>query len=1007
MSPCRWASLLVAPLFAAGLLAAEFPEPTDSEKSKSKPLTPLEAAAGWKLPPGFAVNLYAAEPDVRQPIAMTFDPKGRLWVAENFTYADAQVKFATNFNDRLLIFEDTDGDGHFDSRKVFTDQVKMLTSVEVGLGGVWLMCPPRLLFVPDRNGDDIPDGPPEVVLDGFGTTTGNNHTFANGLKWAPDGWLWGRVGISSPTFMGRSGDPDSARQVMGGGIWRYNPKTEVVEVVAHGTTNPWGMDWDADGEPFFINTVIGHLWHAIPGAHYRRMYGDDPNPHSYALIEQHADHFHFDTGAGWTKSRAGMSDGVVAPDSDVLGGGHAHTGLMIYQGGNWPAEYEGALFTINFHGRRLNRERLERQGTGYVGRHAPDFAFSPDPWFRGIDIIQGPDGAAYISDWSDTGECHDHDGVHRSSGRIYRLAYKDGKAPGPRGISSDASDAELIAYQSGRSEWHRRQARNLLRDRVATGKLSDGTASTLRQNLVQAKSPAEKLHALWALVAIGSADTSVLRGLATDGDEHVRSWAVRLLADTAAQDKTDFASLARDERSALVRLYLASALRKIPIEQRGALGAALLSYAEDDADHNQGPMIWFGIEPMIPQSPSVALGLAVRGKIQSVRQNIARLFAEDMAKNSDLLGTLLLRVAVSAPADQLAVLNGVSEALRGLRKAPAPASWPVASRQFSESADARVRDVARELGVVFGDGRAMDDLKKIVSDSGASPVARRAALKSLLENKPEGLAALLTANANDATVWGPAIAGLINLGESTGVELAAGKYQWMSAPDRELVLAAAVTRASSANALLDAVASGRIPKSDLTPAYARQIAGLADSALKTKLTTVWGVAGGVSSDKRQMIETLRKELTPAVAAANLSAGRVQFQRLCASCHVLYGEGGQVGPDLTGSGRASLDYLLENVVDPAAVVAADFRMTVAELKDGRTLNGLLREANPRTVTIVTQAERVTAERGEIVKLETSDSSMMPDGLLESLKPEERRDLIAYLMHPRQVDAAAGR
>jgi putative membrane-bound dehydrogenase-like protein len=1002
---CRW-PFFIAPLFAVRLLAGEFPEPTDSETAATKPLSPTEAATGWKLPPGFAVTLCAAEPDVRQPIAMTFDPRGRLWVAENFTYADARVKFATNFNDRLLIFEDTDGDGRFDSRKVFTDQVKMLTSVEVGLGGVWLMCPPKVLFVPDRNGDDIPDGPPEVVLDGFGTTTGNNHTFANGLKWGPDGWLWGRVGISSPTSLGRPGDPDSARHVMGGGIWRYHPETKTVEVVAHGTTNPWGLDWNAEGEPFFINTVIGHLWHAIPGARYRRMYGDDPNPKAYTLIEQHADHFHFDTGAGWTKSRAGMGDGVVAPDSDALGGGHAHTGLMIYQGGNWPAEYEGALFTINFHGRRLNRERLVREGSGYVGRHAPDFGFSPDPWFRGIDLIQGPDGAAYISDWSDTGECHDHDGVHRSSGRIYRLAYKDGKAPGPRSISPNASDAELIAFQAGASEWHRRQARNVLRDRAAAGTLEAGTPSALLQSLSAARTRAEKLHALWALAAIDKADGSVLRGLTSDGDEHVRSWAVRLLADSPAREKTDFAALARNESSALVRLYLASALRKLPTEERGALASALLGYSEDDADHNQGAMIWFGIEPMIPQAPAVGAGLAIHGKIQTVRRNIVRLFAEDIAKNSDLLGAILLQAGVSSPVDQLSVLGGISDALRGLRKAPAPSGWADATTKFSQSADTRVRDLARELGLVFGDGRALDDLKKIFADPNASPANRRAALKSLLDVKPEGLPALLTAQANDATVWGPAIAGLINLGRPEGVELAAGKYQWMNGADREAVLSAAVTRASSADALLDFVVAGKIPKNDLTPTLARQIAGISNNDLKTKLASVWGVIGAASKDKRQAIETLRSELAAALPSANLSAGRAQFQRLCAGCHVLYGEGGQVGPDLTGSGRANLDYLLENVVDPATVVAADFRMTVAELKDGRTLNGLLREVNPRTVTIVSQAERLTVERSEIVKLETTDSSMMPEGLLESLKPQERRDLIGYLMHPRQVPAAAG-
>jgi len=1004
-SPC-WSRLLLAAVLMARALADGFPEPVDSEKSPTRPMSPSEAASGWKLPPGFSMSVFAAEPDVRQPIGMAFDPRGRLWVAENYTYAEAGVLFATNYNDRVLVLEDTDGDGKFDSRKVFIDSVKILTSVETGLGGVWLMCPPRLLFVPDRNGDDVPDGPPEVVLDGFDTTTGSHHTFANGLRWGPDGWLWGRVGISSPTRVGRPGDPESRRTVMGGGIWRYNPRTKAVESVAHGTTNPWGNDWNAEGEPFFINTVIGHLWHAIPGAHFRRMYGDDPTPFVYSLIEQHADHFHFDTGAGWTKSRAGQADGSVSPDSDALGGGHAHSGLMIYQGGNWPADYEGALFTVNLHGRRLNRERLERGGSGYVGRHAADFGFSPDPWFRGLDLIQGPDGAAYISDWSDTGECHDHDGVSRSSGRIYRLNYAAGKPPGPRGIAAGTTDADLVAYQFGASEWHRRQARGLLRDRASAGRLDSKVTEVLRKRIASGQNRLETLRALWALIAVDGTTPDLLLGLLRSPDEHLRSWAVRLLSDQPVAPSpaatAAFVEIAPKESSALVRLYLASALRRLPVGERAGLATALLSHAEDDADHNQGPMIWFALEPLVAARPEVAVELAVGSRIHGVRQNIARRLSENIQTGPESVGGLV-RDITSAPADvQVDVLRGLADALRGVRKTRAPSSWTESAAAFAKSGSAEVRERARQLSVVFGDGLALDDLKKVFADAKADGESRRTALRALLESRPEGLAAFLVTNVNDATVSGPVLAGLIALGEPSAPGLAVGKYPWLSPADRSLVVGAAVTRASAAKAFLNAIAAGRIPRDALNPTHARQIAGLGDAAVGAQLAEVWGVAGGGDADKRKAIATLRAELAPAAASADLAAGRVQFQRLCSGCHVLYGEGGQVGPDLTGSGRASLDYLLENVVDPGAVVAADYRMTVVELKDGRTLNGLLREANPRTVTLMMPGERTTLERSEITRLETTSSSMMSEGLLESLKPEERRNLVGYLMHPRQVE-----
>ncbi len=263
----------------------------------------------------------------------------------------------------------------------------MLTSVEVGLGGTWLMCPPQVLFIPDRNGDDRPDSAPEVVLDGFTVPTENYHNFANGLRWGPDGWLYGRCGASSPGLIGTPGTPDAERIPVTGGMWRYDPRSKRVEVLNHGTTNPWGHDWDALGELFFINTVNGHLWHSIPGAHFVRPHTIDLNPTAYAAIDQHADHFHWDTAKDWSDSR------VVTAEHDRAGGGHAHSGMMIYNGDQWPASDRGKLFTLNFHGRRTNVERLERQGDGFVGKHEPDRFFMGDTRFRGIDLSAGPDGS--------------------------------------------------------------------------------------------------------------------------------------------------------------------------------------------------------------------------------------------------------------------------------------------------------------------------------------------------------------------------------------------------------------------------------------------------------------------------------------------------------------------------------------------------------------------------------------------------------------------------------------
>ncbi|MFO0953046.1 MAG: PVC-type heme-binding CxxCH protein, partial [Isosphaeraceae bacterium] len=369
------------------------------------------------MPEGFRVSVFATEPDVRNPIGMAWDARGRLWVAENYTYAERTQKFDLKLRDRVIVLEDADRDGRAERRKIFTDNVQRLSSVELGYGGVWLLCPPQLLFVPDANGDDVPDGAAEVVLDGFTVPAENYHNFANGLKWGPDGWLYGRCGCSAPGKLGAPGTPDEGRVPINGGLWRYHPRRKTVEVVAHGTTNPWGHDWNALGEAFFINTVNGHLWHAVPGAHFVRPHTVDPNPYVYQPIDQHADHWHWDHSKDWTDSRN------VTGEHDRLGGGHAHSGLMIYQGDNWPEAYRGELFTLNLHGRRINRDPLERLGGGYVGRHKPDPFRAADPWFRGIDLSYGPDGRVYVLDWSDAGECHESTGVHRSSGRVFTIGF--------------------------------------------------------------------------------------------------------------------------------------------------------------------------------------------------------------------------------------------------------------------------------------------------------------------------------------------------------------------------------------------------------------------------------------------------------------------------------------------------------------------------------------------------------------------------------------------------------
>ena len=250
------------------------------------PLSPLESLKKITVPAGFKVSLFAGEPDVMQPISFDIDDRGRLWVVENFSYPE----FKEENKDRIIILTDKDGDGRFDERKVFLDKGHRLTSIVTGFGGVWVLSPPELLFIPDANGDGTPDGPPVVHLDGWSTKA--SHNMVNGLIWGPDGWLYGRQGILATSMLGKPGTPESDRTKMGCGVWRYHPTRKLFEMVAEGTTNPWGMDFDEHGQAFISNCVIAHLWHVVPGAHYERMFGEDFNLYSYGLMPPSSDHFH-------------------------------------------------------------------------------------------------------------------------------------------------------------------------------------------------------------------------------------------------------------------------------------------------------------------------------------------------------------------------------------------------------------------------------------------------------------------------------------------------------------------------------------------------------------------------------------------------------------------------------------------------------------------------------------------------------------------------------------------
>jgi putative membrane-bound dehydrogenase-like protein len=997
-------------LCVAGALpatAADFPKIYNTEKTPGNPLPPDEAAAAIKLPPGFRATCFAAEPDVQQPIAMALDARGRLWVAECYTYAESSRNFDEQLRDRIIILEDRDQDGHFDSRKVFWDEGRRLTSIELGFGGVWATCAPQLLFIPDRDGDDVPDAAPEVVLDGFDAGR-IRHNIVNGLRWGPDGWLYGRHGIQNYSLVGKPGEPPEQRTRLSCCIWRFHPTRRIFEVVAEGTTNPWGMDWNAFGDAFFTNTVIGHLWHLIPGAHYRRMYGEDLNPHVYQLMEQCADHFHWDTGQDWTKSRASES-GRVSEKNDTLGGGHAHCGALIYQADAFPSEWRGKLLTLNFHGRRINVDRLERDGSGYTGKHDRDFAFFGDPWFRGVDLIQAPDGGIYIADWSDAGECHDNDGIHRTSGRIFKIVA--GNQNRNEALPIDLrtwTDGKLIAGHDSKNEWIVRTARRLLQERSAQ---SPNVADELRASLSSADA-LRATRALWTLAACDRVTMDDLAKTSRHSDENVRAVTVRLLAErlgspafakgTSPPEVAALRNLAAKEESPRVRLALAAALQRVPLPDRAGVADPLLR-SERPTDRNLALALWYGIEAIAhnAKGQSDLAALAVHASVPLVRQLATRRLAEE--NDLSALDSLLAQAAASdhlSDGARTDLLAGMQQGFRGRARVVQPPHWS----QFAVPLDPVNPDV-RALAALFGDGRAVADIRRIALDNGTDYGARRAALETLIEMQDAELRKTCAKLIDVRELAAVAVRGLATFNDPEIAELLLQRYFNLWEHDRPAVIAALASRPVFAHALLDRIKAGKLPRSEVSVTQARQIRNLHDPEINRQLAEVWGTVSESNEAKRASIDKWKKTLTSErLASARAGVGRGIFNRTCATCHRLFGEGTEFGPDLTGSDRRNLAYLLENIVDPNATVPIDARMLIARMKDGRVLTGLPGPATDRNVTIrAVGGGKEVVERAQIAGIEQLPQSIMPEGLLDAMDEQSVADLMTYLMSPSQVSA----
>jgi putative membrane-bound dehydrogenase-like protein len=986
-------------------------EPIDGLVPRSKlGKTPQSAAQSMTVPAGFHVDLIAGEPDLHQPVALWVDERARLWVAEAYSYPERRKD--ADAKDTIVVFADEDRDGSFERRTVFYDKLNLVSGMAVGHGGVWVGAAPYLLFLPDRDGDLVPDGPPRIVLDGFGHQ--DTHETLNSFIFGPDGWLYGTHGVFTHSKVGKPETPDAERVPLNCGVWRFHPVREEFEVFAWGTSNPWGVDFDDRGEAFITSCVIPHAFHMVQGGRYHRQAGRHFDPFPWIEIGTIADHRHWEGEIG-NHAWWGRDTPVTDPGTDHAGGGHAHCGALLYLGESFPAEYRNALLMHNIHGNRVNQDRLEQRGSGYVAHHAPDLVRANDPWFRGVALRQGLAGEVYFIDWYDKAACHRRDVElwDRSNGRLYRLRY--GEIDAPELHLHTMSAEQLVVAMASRNEFVVRHARRLLAER---GPLTGDAKQSLRNLTERHSDPLVRLRGLWAMHGVGMLDDAAAEILLRDPSADVRAWVIRLAAERPERMPETVArleSIANDDQSVVVRLALASALQRLPLDQRWLLAMALLSHAEDESDPNLPTVLWYAVEPLADSNPGRFVGLAVGAKLAPVR----RLMWRRAAAGSEELRDRLFAVMLVWTEYLEEMLGECVRAIRdGAVMTPAGGTyqWSRTSSELLVNQNDGIREAAAQIALAFGDLKFAPFFRQRLLDGKLDPKQRIDAIGGLVRLRDPATGKLLLEVLGEPELRGPALAALssYDLPEVPGRILAV--IDELQPTTREIALSTLCSRASYARTFLEAVIDGKASARLLDAAsLRRQLQSLADPSLGELLQRAWGRSVEIRGTAKAEIERYKAMLTAdSLARADRENGRAIFARTCQACHTLFGQGGNLGPDITGANRGDLDYLLGNILDPSAEMGREYQLVTLRLRDGRMLGGNLVAENKNNVSLRTVAGDQIIPRRDLADdapntpaIDYAKISLMPEGQLQALSDAEARDLIAYLMSQRQVPLAASR
>jgi len=1003
----RLPAVLFAILMSAAVFGADPKAPSKADKPKavpseapegSRPLSPAESLKHFQISDDLEIEQVLAEPIVAQPVFLNFDERGRMWVVQYRQYpAPAGLKMISHDSywravydkvpppppnhfrglDKITIHEDTDGDGIFDKHKTFIDGLSIVTAVERGRGGVWVLNPPYLLFYPDANEDDVPDGDPVVHLAGFGLE--DTHSVVNSLRWGPDGWLYGAQGSTVTGHIMRPGlDKETFIHTMGQLIWRYHPETRRFEVFAEGGGNAFGVEVDAKGRIFSgHNGGDTRGFHYVQGGYLQKgfeKHGPLSNPFAFGYFP-------------------------MMPNNNAPRFTH---NFIIYDGGALPDRYAGKLFGVEpLQGRVIWSEILPDQSS-FKTRDLGHVVTSEDRWFRPVDIKVGPDGAIYICDFYEQQVSHvrnEEGKIDPSNGRIYRLKAKGAKPGQPFDLRKLSSE-QLVGLLGHTNKWFRQTALRLLGDR------RDQTILPRLTNLLSNATGQRALEVLWAGAQVSYSrsfapelpESLALEGLA-HSDPFVRLWTVRLLCDEERVSPAiaeRLAESARTEQDLEARNQLACSARRLPAKECLSIIRNLLEHDEDAKDNRMPLLLWWAIESKAETNREAVLALFGQSPLwnrplvqQHLLERLMRRYAQAGTRKDLLTCARLLELAPSADHAKL-LMAGFEAAFKGRTMTGLPQELIQAMAKYGAGSLA--------LRLRLGDSSAIDEAIAIVADQKAKAGQRREYIEILGELKAPSIVPVLlnlVQSSRDRELRKAALSALLPFDNAAIGEQVVTLYPTL---DQESLLTAQgllASRPAWCRELVKAVEAGRIKPESVPLNVVRKIKLYKDDSLRTLAEKIWPQTGlPNTAEMEKQIAHISGMLRG--GTGNPYNGRILFSNTCASCHTLFGLGGQVGPDLTPYQRSDLPNLLQQIVNPSAQIREGFETFNLETKDGRSLTGFVADKDNQVVVLRgLDGQNLSIARTDIVETKASGLSLMPEGLLESFNEQQVRDLFAYL------------